>query len=91
MMASMTKAKIYDFMFGLLHKHIEPNAEVGSYHVHQPKPGNNTMATDGNLQMLRLREKWGHNTKQNASTYKFSPAHVIKDQHPEFWPADKIH
>ena len=45
------EVKVNDFVFGLLHEYIEPDAEIGSYHVHQPKPGNNTMATDGNLRM----------------------------------------
>ncbi|MPC11937.1 hypothetical protein E2C01_004612 [Portunus trituberculatus] len=45
------EVEVDDFVFGLLHEYIEPDAEICSNHVHQPKPGNNTMATDGNLRM----------------------------------------
>lgn len=45
----MAEAKVDDLVFGLLYQHVEPDAEVGPNHVHEPKPGNDAVAADGNL------------------------------------------
>lgn len=49
MVAAVAEAKVDDLVFGLLYQNVEPDTQVCPDHVHQPKPGDDAVATDGNL------------------------------------------